>query len=126
MKTTLFSVILFLAPFQLQDSALEKHIVRTHDNGNPYVVVYTLGKQQLRVKEELYFDNGNLDYVGHYKGGVEHGEWVYYWENGNVKSWEYYELGLEEGAHYDCDEQGNKVRVYHYRKGTLLREELIK
>lgn len=126
MKSTLLTCLLFLWPVLVQDAAIEKHIVRTYSNGNPYVVVYTAGEQHIRIKEEIYFENGNLDYEGHYQGGVEHGEWVYYWENGNVKSWEYYENGLEEGEHYDCDENGDKTTVYYYRKGVLVREELKK
>ncbi|WP_306640034.1 toxin-antitoxin system YwqK family antitoxin [Sanyastnella coralliicola] len=104
---------------------MQRHVVRTHDNGQPYVVVYTVGEFHDRVKEELFYDNGNLDYVGHYKRGVEHGEWIYYWENGNMKSWEYYEKGREEGTHYDCNEKGEKIKLYHYRKGVLIKEEVV-
>ena len=117
---------LFISPFSIQEEALDRHVVRSHSNGAPYVVAYTRPFDQERVKEELYYDNGNLDYVGHYKRGQEHGEWVYYWENGNVKSYEYYINGREEGEHYECNELGEKVKVSHYRKGVLIREELMR
>jgi antitoxin component YwqK of YwqJK toxin-antitoxin module len=115
-------VSIFLFSFSLQNDGLKRHVVRTHPNGKPYVVVYTLGDSNERVKEELYYENGKLDYVGTYKNGVEHGDWIYYWPNGKMKSFEHYERGLEEGIAYDCDENGQKTIEYHYRKGVLLRK----
>ncbi|MDP4826580.1 MAG: hypothetical protein NWR73_02770 [Flavobacteriales bacterium] len=115
-------VLTFLMPVTLQDDGLTKHIVRTHPNGKPYVVMYTVGTNNERVREELYYDNGKLDYVGNYKNGQEHGDWIYYWQNGNVKSFEHYERGLEEGVAYDYNEKGVKIKEYHYRKGVLLRQ----
>jgi len=56
--------VFFLGTMSLQDELMEKHIVRTHINGSPYVVMYTVGHDQERVKEELYFPNGQMDYVG--------------------------------------------------------------
>lgn len=120
-RMTLLSVF-FLGPMSFQTDMMEKHIVRKHNNGSPYVVMYTVGEEHVQVKEELYYPNGQLDYVGHYKNGVEHGEWIYYYENGNLKSYENYLRGMEEGIHYDLDEEGNRIKEVHYRKGVVLRE----
>ena len=106
----------------LQNADLQKHVVRSHSNGSPYVVVYTLGEGNERVREELYYDNGQLDYIGNYKGGVEHGEWIYYWENGNIKSYEYYEDGREQCVAYECNEQGVRIREFYYMNGVLTKE----
>lgn len=122
MQTYLALLFFVIAPLSLQQTSLTKHIVRKHDNGMPYVVVYTKGEGHDRVKEELYYPNGQLDYVGHYRRGVEHGEWINYWENGNVKSWEFYENGFEEGTHFDYDKNGRKIKEYRYRRGVLLKE----
>jgi antitoxin component YwqK of YwqJK toxin-antitoxin module len=86
------------------------------------VVVYTTGADFEKVKEELFYDTGQLDYVGHYKNGVEHGSWTYYWPNGKLKSEEYYEKGLEEGTMYDYDEAGKKIIEYRYVRGRLMKE----
>lgn len=115
-------LLFVLTPLSLQDELLERHVVRSHKNGKPYVVMYTNGEHHERVKEELYFETGQLDYVGYYRNGIEHGEWKYFWENGKLKSYEYYEKGREEGIHYECDEMGNRVKEFYYRRGTLLRE----
>ena len=113
---------LILTPMVLQDDGLTQHIVRTHDNGQPYVVIYTKEPKNEKVKEQLYFENGQLDYEGHYKKGKEHGKWTYYWPNGSVKSEEYYEKGLEEGTMFDYDENGKKIKEYCYVKGRLVKE----
>lgn len=108
--------------FILQDEELERHVVRRHSNGAEYVVIYTKGPNHERVREELYYDNGQLDYVGNYHRGVEHGEWIYYWRNGNMKSIEYYEKGRENGVMWDYDEDGNKIKEYRYMRGILVKE----
>jgi antitoxin component YwqK of YwqJK toxin-antitoxin module len=114
-----------LIPFTLQDIVCTKHIVRKYENGNPKVVVYVIEGTSERVKEEVYFANGNFDYVGHYKNGVEHGEWTYFWPNGKVKSKEYYIRGKEEGTMYDYDETGKAIKEYTYKKGELINEKSI-
>lgn len=117
-----FLLFLILSPVVLQDELETRHVVRTHKNGNPYVVMYTEGPTNERVKEELYYPSGKIDYVGHYRNGAEHGEWRYYWENGVIKSFEFYVRGREEGLHYDCDSLGNRTKEFYYRRGTLMRE----
>ena len=121
---SLLLAITLLIPVEFQDDIM-KHIVRKHDNGNPYVVIYTQGPLNERVMEELYYENGQLDYRGHYKKGREHGSWIYYWPNGKLKSQEYYEKGLEEGVMYDYNEQGQKIKEYRYVKGTLMKETVL-
>ncbi len=118
----LLASIFFLFPIFLQDDGATRYVVRKHSNGNPYVVVYCVGPTTNRVKEELYYENGQLDYVGHYKNSVEHGRWTYYWENGNLKSEEFYIRGREDGTMYDYNEEGKKTTEYYYVKGTLVRE----
>jgi antitoxin component YwqK of YwqJK toxin-antitoxin module len=115
-------LLCLISPLALQNDALTRHVVRSHKNGKPYVVVYTHGAHHEKVKEELFFTNGSLDYVGHYKNGIEHGEWRYYWENGRLKSYELYDKGREEGLHYECDSLGRRTKEFFYRKGILLRE----
>lgn len=117
-----FLFVILLTPIALQNELVTRHVVRSFSNDNPYVVMFTEGITNERVKEEIYFENGQLDYVGHYRNGLEHGEWRYYWENGVLKSFEFYVRGREEGLHYDCDSLGNRVKEFYYRRGTLIRE----
>jgi antitoxin component YwqK of YwqJK toxin-antitoxin module len=114
--------LLIFAPLVMQDDGITKHVVRKHDNGKPYVVIFTKGPENVKVKEQLYFENGQLDYEGEYKRGQEHGDWTYYWPNGNLKSEEFYERGLEEGTMYDYNEDGAKIKEYKYLKGRLIKE----
>ena len=122
MMKAVFLSILFFSSLFFQGDEMQRHVVRTHPNGQDYVVMYTVGLENERVKEELFFENGQLDYVGHYKNGQEHGEWIYYWPNGNLKSYELYKRGKEDGIHYDCDENGARIKEYHYMNGTLVKE----
>lgn len=124
-KSFFLAQLFVFTPFVLQDSGLIKHIVRSWSNGEPYVVFYTEGPENERVKEELYFENGGLDYVGYYKNGKEHGEWKYFWENGNVKSVEFYERGVEEGTMYDYNEKGEATVKYRYVHGDLMSRMIL-
>jgi antitoxin component YwqK of YwqJK toxin-antitoxin module len=115
-----------MSPLVVQDDGVTKHIMRTWPDGGAHVVYYTKGISMQLVKEEIYFENGNLDYSGNYYRGKEHGEWIYYWENGNVKSKEIYEKGLEEGEMFDFDKTGKAVKKYTYVKGRLIEEVPLK
>ena len=125
-KKLLFVHLFSLLPMSLQDVDLQQHVLRKWPDGKPYVVVYTSGPDQVKVKEELYYDNGQLDYSGSYLNGKEHGEWKYYWENGNIKSIEYYERGLENGTMYDYNENGQPIVEYKYVRGQLISEKKLK
>ncbi len=98
----------------------DEYVARSWPNGNPMVVYFLDPGSQEILKEQVYYENGQLDYEGHYNDGVEHGFWTYYWENGNMKSQEYYQYGLESGIMYDYDKEGNKSIEYIYNNGVLL------
>lgn len=106
-------------PFASQND-VERYVLRKHDNGKPYVVFFCKGADNEKVKEELYYPSGQLENVGHFQNGLEHGEWIYYWPNGKVKSFEYYEKGKEEGLHYDCNEKGKRIRETEWKRGVMV------
>lgn len=115
----LISFLLCLSSFAQE---LERHVVHKYKDGTPKVVVYVDPDSKERLKEEIYYPNGNLDYVGHYKNGQEHGKWTYYWENGNIKSEEFYVRGMEDGVMFDYNEEGKAIIRYEYKKGDLISE----
>jgi len=85
------------------------------------MVIYYLSEGTSNIeKEQVYYENGQLDYEGHYSDGIEHGTWTYYWENGNMKSQEFYVYGREEGTMFDYDKNGEKSVKYIYSKGILI------
>ncbi len=115
--------ILIAIAFSLLSSAgysQDEYLARSWPNGNPMVVYYLTSGSSNIEKEQVYYENGQLDYEGHYSDGVEHGYWTYYWENGNMKSQEYYDNGLEEGTMYDYDKDGNRSIQYIYARGVLV------
>ena len=102
-----FTLLTIFIGSSLFAQELERHLVHKHKNGNPKVVVYVDPDSKERLKEEIFYSNGKLDYVGHYKNGKEDGAWTYYWENGNLKSEEFYVRGMEHGVLFDYNEEGS-------------------
>ncbi len=115
----IFLAMVFSA-LSLSGFAQDEYLARTWPNGNP-MVVYFLGSGTSDIqKEQVFYENGQLDYEGHYSDGLEDGYWTYYWEDGNIKSQEFYENGLEEGTMFDYDRGGKKSIKYIYAKGVLI------
>lgn len=125
MRTLFFLFILSICS-QVNAQELERHLVHKHKNGNDKVVVYVDPVTKERLKEEIFYANGQLDYVGHYKNGKEDGKWVYYWENGKIKSEEFYIRGQEHGVMFDYNEKGEPVKRYEYKRGELISETVLK
>lgn len=108
----------------LSACSTHKHVAALHPNGKPEVVIYTKGKgeEAVKVMEKVYYPNGQLEYVGRFENGVEHGEWKYYYESGTRKYLEVWEHGLEHGVHYDYAPDGQVYRELYYEKGKLVKE----
>jgi len=101
-----------------------RFVASTHPNGKPEVVIYMKGKGEdaVKVMEKVYYTNGQMEYVGHFENGVEHGEWKYYYENGTQKYLENWADGVEHGIHYDYSPDGQVYRELHYDHGKLVKE----
>jgi len=127
LRVTLILIFIFSqAILQAQSlDSCERHVARAYSDGTPHVVVFVDPLTMERIKEEVYYENGNLDYEGFYRKGLEHGDWTYYWPNGNVKSKEHYIRGKEDGVMYDFNEKGEKTKEYRYSKGVLIEELTI-
>ncbi len=93
-------------------------VFSTYKDGQPklvFIVVDAKGGQTERVGEKMYYENGQLMYMKHYKGDKSVGEWEYYHENGAIhakggfdnngaadKSWKVYnDKGEEFVSDYD-------------------------
>lgn len=100
----------------------KKQVAARHANGDPEVVVYIkgIGDENIKVMEKVYYENGELEYVGRFQNGVEHGEWIYYYEDGAKKFVEHWENGKEQGIFYDYLPNGQIYRELHYEKGKLI------
>ncbi len=119
--------VLFIICFTLlsiQLFAQKKHIVSNHDNGDPAFVVWMKGKpgNEKIVKEEAYYLNGNVEYTGFYKDGLEDGIWVYYYEDGTKKLEETYKEGAEHGSRYEYAPDGSLRVEFIYKNGRLAKE----
>lgn len=101
-----------------------RFVASTHPNGKPEVVIFMKGKGEdaVKVMEKVYYTNGQMEYVGHFENGVEHGEWEYFYENGTRKYLETWVDGVEHGIHYDYSPDGQVYRELHYDHGKLVKE----
>lgn len=121
---TLRATIQLLPALLLLACSTHKYVASTHPNGKPEVVIYMKGDgdEAEKVMEKVYYPNGQLEYVGRFANGVEHGEWLYYYENGTRKYLEVWENGVENGVHLDYAPDGQVYRELHYEKGKLVKE----
>lgn len=118
------NILLPLAVVLLASCSTHKFVAASHPNGKPEVVIYMKGEgdEAEKVMEKVYYANGQLEYVGHFENGVEHGEWIYYYENGTKKYLENWANGVEHGVHYDYAPDGQVYRELHYDQGRLVKE----
>ena len=118
------TVLLVPAVLLLSACSTHKFVAASHPNDKPEVVIYMKGKgeEAVKVMEKVYYPNGQLEYVGRFENGVEHGVWEYYYENGIRKYTETWENGREHGVHYDYAPDGQVYREMHYDQGKLVKE----
>jgi antitoxin component YwqK of YwqJK toxin-antitoxin module len=118
-----FGILLLITLFTWGCST-KKFTAASHPNGKPEVVIYMKGQGEdaVKVMEKVYYANGQLEYVGRFENGVEHGTWVYYYENGTKKFIENWENGVEHGINLDYAPDGQVYRELHYDKGRLVKE----
>ena len=121
----LLLVLLFLCPVLLF-AQVRKVVVKEFENGKPQVIYYVKGKGENpeKIKEEVYFENGNMDYSGEFKAGVENGEWKYYYENGTIKAVEYWKNGEEDGTWKEYHPDGKLAREIYYKAGKKIKTEV--
>ena len=121
---TLRSALSLLPALFLVACSTHKYVASTHPNGKPEVVIYMKGEgdEAEKVMEKVYYPNGQMEYVGHFEKGVEHGEWLYYYENGTKKFLENWEHGVENGVNLDYSPDGQVYRELHYDHGKLVKE----
>ena len=118
------TTFLLLATVLFVSCSTHKFVAASHPNGKPEVVIFMKGEgdEAEKVMEKVYYANGQLEYVGHFENGVEHGEWIYYYENGTKKYVENWANGVEHGVHYDYAPDGQVYRELHYDQGRLVKE----
>ncbi|MCB0772993.1 MAG: hypothetical protein KJZ58_02560 [Flavobacteriales bacterium] len=115
--------LLLAALLLLAACSTHRHVASKHANGRPEVVLFLKGKGEAaeKVMEKVYYPNGQLDYVGHFLHGKEHGEWNYFYEDGTRKYTEHWADGLEEGVQIEYAPDGQVYMEKYYEKGRLVR-----
>lgn len=125
MINALLFLFLSFGSIHAQDDGLIHKVMRYYKDGTTRVEYCYNPDNHEMVKEICYFPNGNLDYIGEYKNGIENGTWTFYWEKGGIRAQEFYINGLENGVMYDYNEAGNPIVEYTYKKGILISEKTL-
>ncbi|MBL4704432.1 MAG: hypothetical protein JKY54_07915 [Flavobacteriales bacterium] len=100
MKSTIFFLcMVFISSIALSQSK-DTLVLKKYSNGKPHVVVFFKIEDGLhkKVKENVYYANGNLNYSGEVMDGLEHGKWEHYYEDGTKLSEGSYSYGQENGV----------------------------
>jgi antitoxin component YwqK of YwqJK toxin-antitoxin module len=115
---------LLLLPALLLACANERFVAAEYPDGRPQVEIFMKGKgeEAVKVMEKVYYPNGQLEYVGRFEDGKEHGLWEYFYEDGTRKYAETWVHGKEHGIHYDYAPDGQVARELHYDHGKLIKE----
>lgn len=116
------SLLIFLTFIALRSTADDRVVQLKFANGSDHVVYYyqTILLTKVLVKQEVYFENGKLDYSGEWKHGKEHGEWNYYHSNGQLRAQEFWNHGKESGIWKEFDEKGKLLKTIRYKSGNLV------
>jgi antitoxin component YwqK of YwqJK toxin-antitoxin module len=105
-----------------QDVPTERRVMRKHANGKEHVVLYFDKETGYLIKEEVFYNDGKLNWSGNYKRNIEHGAWLFYHSNGKLKTTETYMNGKENGISTHYSETGKKLKEEHWRNGKLIKE----
>lgn len=122
MLRRLFFIVVLPAFMAFQTPALERRVMRKHNNGKEHVVLFFEKESGYLVKEEVYFPNGKPQWIGNYKKNIENGNWMFYYENGNLKTSENYLNGKEHGVTTQYNEAGKKIKEEFWKHGKLIKE----
>lgn len=116
--------LLFIALLPQSSSAQTRYVMKKFDDGSPYIVWFVIeeGSKKVKVKEEVYWPNGTLDYVGNFQNGIEHGQWTYYYKTGVKKAVEVWNKGKEVGIFYEFKSDGSLLLETHYKNGKVIKE----
>ncbi|MFM9984992.1 MAG: toxin-antitoxin system YwqK family antitoxin [Flavobacteriales bacterium] len=117
----LFLLLISANAFAQTDNMVRK-VMRKHENGKDYVVLYFDKESDEMLKEEVFFPNGKLQWTGTYKKNLENGTWKFYFESGKLKSEETYLNGKEHGTSKEFNESGQKIKESYWKHGKLIKE----
>lgn len=107
-KVGLFSILTLLIFTLLSCSKGEKKIEKKFSNGEPEIVAYY--KQNKKVYEEHFYENGKLRSEGDFNGKVRSGQWTFYFDDGKVFA----------KADFSKKKEGESWQIYKHEGDKLI------
>lgn len=119
MKTLLHLTIITFSFLFFSCSQKKEIVESSYPNGSPKVVgVY---KDELKIAEIKYYENGKKELEGFYNEKLErNGKWIYWFENGKIWSECEYKNGIKEGKSTVFFENGQKRYEGNYKNDSTI------
>ena len=116
-------LIVLLLSFGFSQKLTE--VVETYDNGNIKSITYHKKTRTgiEKVKDEKYYENGQKEEEGTYKGGKPDGKYTTWYENGQKKSEGTYKVWIKDGLYTEWYETGQKLIEGTYKDGERISAE---
>ena len=106
MKKTLFVALLMALMLASCGQTLREEVVSTYENGQP-AKAYYYNKENQRVYEKDFHDNGALMMEGPIVNDLRNGEWISYFPDGKVQSTGTFKDGVRVGKSLVYHENGH-------------------
>ena len=106
MKKTLFVALLMALMLASCGQTLREEVVSTYENGQP-AKAYYYNKENQRVYEKDFHDNGALMMEGPIVNDLRNGDWISYFPDGKVQSTGSFKDGVRVGKSLVYHENGH-------------------
>jgi len=99
---------------------LEKIVEQTYQDGSPKIVRYFQKIDGVRtlVKEEGFYDDGVMQFVGEYRNGRRNGTWKTWYDNGRLWSTNTFVDDISDGPTSSYHQNGKMYYEGFYRQGV--------
>ncbi|MFT7613014.1 MAG: antitoxin component YwqK of YwqJK toxin-antitoxin module [Parvicellaceae bacterium] len=128
MKRAAFLITVIFTSALVFSQSKDTLVLKKYTDGKPQVVVFFKIEDGLhkKVKENVYYSNGNLNYSGEVLDGVEHGKWEHYYEDGTKLSEGNYLFGRENGSFKTYYPDGRLAESSTYNMGIRKKHKTFR
>ena len=100
-------------------------VIETYENGNIESITYhkKIRDSIVKVKIEVFFENGRKSGEGTYKDGKKDGLYTMWYENGQKSKEGTFKDGIRDGLYTEWYENGQKKVESTYKDGEVISEK---
>lgn len=100
-------------------NSTKEEVVEQYESGNKKkVITYQINqKSEKKIKEEMFYENGQKRYSGEFSNNKKAGEWKFWYKDGTIWSHGFFKDGLRTGPSRVYHENGNLFYSGTYHNG---------